>query len=635
MARLTCLCRWIVLLSCLLGLLPAGLARAAAVRLDAQTQTVPMGPHVTVLEDASGRMQLADVMRAAASSSGWTTPHRDAPSFGYSRSAFWLRADLQHVQMRDATWLIGLRYPLLDYVDVYIVHADGRIDAHASGDRRAFATRDIADRNFYFHTTLASHERAQLYVRIQSQGSLQAPLLITTPQAQAGVALTERLLFGVYAGAMLAMLCYNLMLAVSLRDRTYLHYVLYVALFGMTQCAVSGLAFEHLWPQAPHWGNLASVILMGLSGWSLVLFCRDFLDLRSHWPTADRLMSCLQWLFLLVVPASLVMPYAWPVKIATFTTLISPLLLLVMTVMLLRRGVQRARYFLAAFGVLMMGVVLMSLHLFGLVQGSLLTEYGLQIGSLLETILLSFALAHRLKLAQDENAHLQRRHAAELEARVQARTLDLHETMRQLTEANERLQELTEQDALTGLKNRMFLSHHLGEIWRHAQRWGEPLAALMIDIDHFKRVNDEHGHLVGDEALRQIALVLQKIVQRPGDEAVRYGGEEFLVLLPNTHLAGAAHVAENIRRQVEALALSADGKAVPLTVSVGVACVHATAEGQPQALINAADQLLYQAKQQGRNRCALHPEARGITAARPALKPQPAARPVPASFEQT
>jgi diguanylate cyclase (GGDEF)-like protein len=333
------------------------------------------------------------------------------------------------------------------------------------------------------------------------------------------------------------------------------------------------------------------------------------------------------------VPASLILPYSWMIQLMTMATVIAPVLALCVTVWLLQHGVRQARYFLAAFTGLLLGSVLTSLHMFNLVPASMWTEYGLQIGSLLEFTLLSFALAHRLKLAYEDNERLQRAHAADLEARVLARTQDLDVTLLQLTETNQRLQALTEQDALTGLKNRMFLAGQLGETWRHALRHGEPLTALMIDIDNFKRINDEHGHMAGDEALRQVAHLIDQVAQRPGDHAVRYGGEEFLVLLPNTHLAGAAHVAESIRRKVEALTVRSADKAIPLTVSIGVACVHATSEGSPQALITAADRLLYQAKQNGRNQCALHPDARIMS---PALSPllRPAAKPATASSQQ-
>lgn len=619
---------WICWLACVLLSAWPSLARADAIVLDDAFTHMDMGRHVRTLEDKSARMTLEDVLAQAPTA--WQASTSDQPNFGYSHSAFWLQGTLRNEARQHTEWLLGMRYPLVDYVDVYAVWPDGRVQHHASGDRRPFATRSLNDRHFYFKLSLRPGEQVQVYVRMSGQGSLQAPLEVSSNADQTQRAHREQLLLGLYGGAMLAIMVYNLLLSLSLRDRTYLYYVVYMAMFGMAQFTFSGLSFEYLWPRNPHWGNLATPLSMSLSGWSLVLFSRQFLQLWLNSPRADRAMRSLQWLFLALAPATFVLPYDWHVKVVTLACVVTPLLMLVMAATLQHRGVPAARYFLAAFGGLMLGIFMTALHTLGMVPSNALTEYSLQLGSLLEFTLLSFALASRLKLARDENERLQRAHAAELESRVQARTRDLDQAMKELTLANERLHELSERDALTGLKNRMFLSERLPEIWRQAQRWQTPVSVLMIDADHFKQLNDQHGHLAGDEGLRLIASVIARVVQRPGDHAVRYGGEEFLVLLPQTHTVGAAHIAETIRLGVQSLHFEHGGQAIPLTVSIGVASVVPGPDLPVQALLNAADHLLYQAKQQGRNRCALLPEALATV---PRNKLTPEARPSPVSSE--
>lgn len=451
-----------------------------------------------------------------------------------------------------------------------------------------------------------------------------------------------------HSGALLALLTYHLALGLSLKERPHLLYGLHVLLSGLML-----YAFGHrtLHPATP--------ALLALAGWSLVLLCRDFLDLRLPWPRADAMLRAAQWACLGFVPVCLVLPGAWAATGAAAMAVAVPAVLLPVAAHLLRRGVLRARFVAAALLALLAAMAPVTLPVFGMAWDARDAAHATRSGVLLGLMLLAFALAHRQRLARDETERQQRAGATEIDNRLQACTRELEDRKARLEEANQRLLELVEQDALTGLKNRLFLARHLPETWRHAQRWGEPLAALMIDADHFKRVNDEHGHMAGDEALRQIAHVIGQIVQRPGDHAVRYAGETFLVLLPNTHLAGAAHVAENIRRKIEAMrpVRSAHGSAhgstheaadastrepasgsdapkkpMQLTVSIGVACMHATTDGDPQTLIATADQLLYQAKQHGRNRCALHPQAHGITTARPTFKPSAEPRrPAPAS----
>ena len=125
----------------------------------------------------------------------------------------------------------------------------------------------------------------------------------------------------------------------------------------------------------------------------------------------------------------------------------------------------------------------------------------------------------------------------------------------------------------------------------------------MIDIDHFKRLNDRYGHLRGDDALRRVAGALRTVVKRPGDFLARYGGEEFVLLLTETAEAGALHMAEKLRRAVEALHIeNADSSFGIVTVSIGVASAMPALDAPAAAVLNAADAALYRAKQQGRNR---------------------------------
>lgn len=155
-------------------------------------------------------------------------------------------------------------------------------------------------------------------------------------------------------------------------------------------------------------------------------------------------------------------------------------------------------------------------------------------------------------------------------------------------------------DTLTGLYTRNVFQIRLEEEHAQSQRHKFPFAVLMLDVDHFKKVNDTYGHAVGDEVLRHIAAIL--IGQtRGGDCLARYGGEEFVVLLPETSRQGALHVAEKIRRKVEADCFQlADGRKIPLTISIGVALFPEDTSDHT-CLIELADQAMYEAKNRGRN----------------------------------
>ncbi|MEI8172510.1 MAG: diguanylate cyclase [Deltaproteobacteria bacterium] len=166
------------------------------------------------------------------------------------------------------------------------------------------------------------------------------------------------------------------------------------------------------------------------------------------------------------------------------------------------------------------------------------------------------------------------------------------------------LQDLSRRDGLTGLANRRHLDECLDREWKRALREKIPLSIIMCDIDFFKNFNDAYGHQIGDECLRTVAHVLEQWLRRPLDVAARYGGEEFVVVVPGTPLTGALAVAESIRSGIEALAIPhASSSAAPVvTISLGVASVVPAPDGAASGILSAADQALYRAKGEGRNR---------------------------------
>lgn len=161
------------------------------------------------------------------------------------------------------------------------------------------------------------------------------------------------------------------------------------------------------------------------------------------------------------------------------------------------------------------------------------------------------------------------------------------------------LARLSMTDALTGLPNRRQFDHFLAREWRRTSRTGARLSMLLIDADHFKDLNDQLGHVYGDEVLRRLAAVIGGAVRRQGDLAARYGGEEFAVIMPDTDIAGARRIAETIRSRVAELAV---GDGVRLTVSIGVASADPTPGSSVDTLIAQADAALYAAKNAGRDR---------------------------------
>ena len=181
---------------------------------------------------------------------------------------------------------------------------------------------------------------------------------------------------------------------------------------------------------------------------------------------------------------------------------------------------------------------------------------------------------------------------------------ELEQNAQELETVNSKLEELSVTDFLTGLANRRRFDEILGIEWARALRAGQPLALIMIDIDHFKKFNDNYGHQAGDECLKKVANALTTNLCRAGDLAARYGGEEFIIISAGTHLAGALKLAEKIRRAVQEMSLINENTLLGIvTISSGVAvCIPDRKQSSASDLVGIADKALYLAKTRGRNR---------------------------------
>jgi len=180
----------------------------------------------------------------------------------------------------------------------------------------------------------------------------------------------------------------------------------------------------------------------------------------------------------------------------------------------------------------------------------------------------------------------------------------LRESQQNLLEANLELQRLTKVDGLTGLSNRRYFDEYLAAEWSRAMRAGIPMAALMIDVDEFKRYNDNYGHLAGDEVLKAVAATIQLHCRHLSDLAARFGGEEFAIVLQDVPLARVEQLGTNLCRSIEALGIAHHASRVSdhVTISIGGALTLPAEGSSPMLLIDAADKALYQAKAAGRNR---------------------------------
>lgn len=224
--------------------------------------------------------------------------------------------------------------------------------------------------------------------------------------------------------------------------------------------------------------------------------------------------------------------------------------------------------------------------------------------------------AQQQEQLQKQKIEMEEQMREELEVKVQERSFELEVTLRELEDKNRELEEKNTQDALTSMRNRRFFDKKYLAETRRSRREQTQLSIVMMDIDHFKKVNDVHGHLAGDDVIRFVGRTITDMLKRPSDEGCRYGGEEFALILPNTDKAGAILVAESIRKKIADCAIETQAGVLSVTISCGIYTAASDNDMSANHYIDMADKALYHAKHTGRNMVVHFVECADLTSAR-------------------
>ncbi|HBX56606.1 hybrid sensor histidine kinase/response regulator [Pseudomonas sp. UBA2684] len=392
---------------------------AGAVVFDEHTRALSLGQAMYVFEDVRGDATIDEVTSPALQGS-FRRHDKAVLNAGYSRSVFWLRLDLEyrpHSLGGQQPWLLELAYPPLDHLALYLDDGQGRFQlAQRTGDALPFASRQIKQHNYLFELKLQPNQPQRAYLRLESQGSIQAPLTLWAPNAYLEEQPGRIYVLGIIYGVLLVMLIYNLFIFLSVRDTSYLYYIFYIASFGLYQISVNGAGIEYFWPNSPWWANAATPFLIGSAALFGCQFARSFLHTAEHSPWVDRTLLVMMACGALVMVLALTVSYAVALRLATYLALLFTVVIFAAGILAWLRGMRVARYFIIAWSAFLLGGAINTLMVLGYLPNVFLTMYASQIGSALEVGLLSLALADRINAMKEERTRILQEAGRKLES---------------------------------------------------------------------------------------------------------------------------------------------------------------------------------------------------------------------------
>lgn len=555
-----------VVIVVVVGLLWHTLPAAASLSLPEVRPDQALGAYAAYLKEMAAPLTLQEAIAAHASGK-FTASSSAILTFGIGARPVWVHLAVSNPSgIRQGRRLL-IENAWQDQVDVYFVRGAQLVSSVGLGDSKRFNERPIPGRFF-----AVDHDfdvgATDIFIRVQTDDPIVLPIFLLTQADSVRREQIQSYSYGFVYGYLIALLAYNVLLYLSLRDKRNLRYAAFIAMFVMLNFAYTGHGFAWLWPEQvtlQRWFIPNLMVLYGVCG---LIFAQCFLSTRVNFPRTHKAVTGISVLSMTLVAMATIFASSqlYALLVAFTFAIFFSFMMLVLGLMSFFAGHQFSRYFLIASIASMIGAAVTTLAVWGLIPFSDMKYRAIEIGMLIDATLLALALAAQVRLIQRERIFAEQR---------------------------------ATRDPLTDLYNRRSFLEMAHPIWSTAQRNARDVSLIMLDIDHFKSINDRFGHAMGDAALVAITKVLAKVV-REGDIVARWGGEEFLILLPETSLKFAVALAERLQNAISGIRLPSGSMEITLTASFGVA--HKNKHENLENVISEADNFLYQSKNTGRNK---------------------------------
>lgn len=533
----------------------------------------PLGKFVYYLQESDHSLSFAEAFDAYTHNK-FIQGQSPVLSFGIGAPPVWIAFSINNSNDDEKNLNLLLDNSWTDRVQLIIHHREsGLTQQYNAGDNYPFFVRPQAKRTFHFGALFPSGV-SDIFFKIETPDPMVIPIYLLSKDKDEQMSLSFEYSYGFIYGYLIALLAYNTMLFFGLRDRRYLLYAIYLGAFTLTNISYTGHGFMWMWPGQVEWQRWGQPILMILYGITGLIFALYFLDIKQH---ASRIFYSVIG-FIAATVTLLIATISFNNQTLALLTAFGYVAVYVVLMFLLGlAGIYyknpSARYFLLAVIAGLVGAGTTLTATWGFIPFNNWTFRAVEIGMLIEATLLALALAYQVRYVEEK--------------RVSA-------------------EKLAHIDPLTELDNRRSFYAKAKSIWSSAERHDRILSVILFDIDNFKTVNDDFGHLCGDLALTETGKTLLSSIRKE-DICARWGGEEFILLLPESGLQNAKAFAERLREKIETLSIGCNNKSIRFTASFGVAQKTAN-EHSLDALIARADKVLYTAKTNGKNKVVVDPE---------------------------
>lgn len=419
---------------------------AKPIIIDPSFNATLLGLHCEYYEDTRKDLTIQDVISERISR-GFKASKKDVMNFAYSDSAYWVRFSVKSLYPSPRTLKIELGHPLMDRIDFFSPGDGTGYDRTSTGLVKSVSSRYISHRHFIFNLPINPGETRTCFFRFESRSRLEIPLKLWSDEAFHASDHNDQYVMGLYLGILLFIFLFHLFLFISVREMTYLYYLLFIFSFGIFQLIQNGTMFEYFWP--PFLEGYTNIIPLSivLALVTFIQFAQSFLNMKIYGPRLNTGLTVIKWITAASLLSQFVMPYSWSIKLELVITAVSLLTVMTTAVMIALKKNRPARLFLISWVAFIFGALLYILKMLAMVPTNLVTTYAMQIGSVLQFMILSFAIGEKINLIKKQKAEAQQLALQNLELIDRQKdnfVKQLQETNRELSLSEERYRLLVE-----------------------------------------------------------------------------------------------------------------------------------------------------------------------------------------------